>query len=58
MRNRPLKVDQFVALPANADSETYGADPPGPFRDEARFWMKVRDWERSPSWFENRKEGS
>jgi hypothetical protein len=46
-RNRPLKVDQFVALPANADSETYGADPPGPFRDEARFWMKVGDWRRN-----------
>src|ERR1700693_555146 len=46
-RNRPLKVDQFVALPANADSETFGADSPGPFRDETRFWMKIRDWRRN-----------
>src|ERR1019366_3679064 len=45
--NGPLKVDEFVTLPANADTETFGADSSRPFRDKAWFWMKIRDWRRT-----------
>src|ERR1700731_2899799 len=41
-RHGALKVDEFVALPANAGSETFGADSSRPFRDKAWFWRRSR----------------